>query len=278
MQGRLACMGSRNFSAVAAGLARAKLYGVFYNARQHLSLVLNSRKRGIIMKQKLLMGLIAAAGFAAPVMAADTSAYGVSQQTPEESKVWRNSNGLCWRTGYWTPAAATRECDPDLFKEEPKPTPVVQAPAPKAPVVEATPAPAPAPAPEVVKITLASKALFAFNNATLTPAGKKAIDAEVLSKLNALQSFEMVLVGGHTDTIGSDNFNQKLSQRRAEAVRQYLAAKGVRAEQLEAKGFGESQPLVKCEKIKARKKLIACQAPNRRVEVEVKGQIVKQPQ
>ncbi len=87
----------------------------------------------------------------------------------------------------------------------------------------------------------------------------------------------MVLVSGHTDTIGSAKYNQKLSERRAHAVREYLISQGIKGEQIEAKGYGETNPIAQCGKIKNRKKSISCQAPNRRVEVEVRGQVVKQP-
>ncbi len=104
------------------------------------------------MKQKLLLQ--------------DNTGYAV-QQTPAGANVWHNSTGLCWRTGYWTPAMANKECDSDLLpKEEPKPVAEAPAPTPAPAVV-----PAPAPAPEVVKITLASTALFDFNKSTLRPGG-----------------------------------------------------------------------------------------------------------
>jgi len=229
------------------------------------------------MKQKLLMSLIAAAGisvFATSTMAQDdTAGYWKSQQAPAGSNVWKNSTGLCWRAGYWTPAMATSDCDSDLIKKEPKPEP-------QAPKEEPRPAPhveAPAPAPEVVKITLSSTALFDFDKAVLKPGGKKALDSEVLSKLKALQSFEIVVVNGYTDTIGSPAYNQRLSERRAQAVRQYLVSQGIKGDQIQAKGHGEANPIAKCDHVKARAKKIACQAPNRRVEVEVRGQVVKQP-
>jgi OmpA-OmpF porin, OOP family len=227
------------------------------------------------MKRNLLISLIAAAGismFATSIMAQDgagsTGGYGVQQGG---SAVWKNSTGLCWRSGSWTPAAATEECDADLVKKEPKPEPVAE----KAP--EAAPAAPVAPAaPEVVKITLSTTALFDFNKSALKSGGKKALDREVLAKLKSLKSFEIVVVNGYTDSIGSEKYNQKLSEHRAQAVRQYLVSQGIKGEQVEAKGLGESNPVVKCGKQKSRKKQITCEAPNRRVEVEVHGQSVKE--
>jgi len=160
------------------------------------------------------------------------------------------SGNLCYRTGYWTPAMATIECDPDLV---PKP-----------------------PAPQVQKITLASKALFDFDKYNLKPEGKAAIDTEIISKLSQVQKLELVLVTGHTDRIGTQQYNQKLSERRADTVRDYLVSKGVPKDKIETLGMGKTQPLpgVVCNQ-KNMKELIACLAPNRRVEVEVKGEIIK---
>ncbi len=183
------------------------------------------------------------------------------------------SGNLCYRTGYWAPSMATIECDPDLVPKPPPPAPPPAA-APPPPPPPAPP-PAPAPAPQVQKITLASKALFDFDKAVLKPEGKAAIDSEILSKLAGVQKLELVLVTGHTDRIGSQQYNQKLSERRADAVRDYLVSKGVPKDKIETLGMGKTQPLpnVVCN-MKMSKELIACLAPNRRVEVEVKGEII----
>ncbi|CAG1003829.1 Outer membrane protein A [Gammaproteobacteria bacterium] len=192
------------------------------------------------------------------------------------------SGNLCYRTLYWTPSMAIAGCDPDLVPKAaaaaPTPAPAARpAPAP-APAPAATPArPAPAPAAAgVQKITLASKALFDFDKAVLKPEGKAAIDSEIISKLPGVQKLELVLVTGHTDRIGTQAYNQKLSERRADAVRDYLVSKGVAKDKIETLGMGKTQPLpgVSCSQT-AMKELIACLAPNRRVEVEVKGEAVK---
>ena len=185
------------------------------------------------------------------------------------------SGNLCYRTGYWTPAMATIQCDPDLVPKPPAPAPVV-APPPPAPAPAPAPKPAPAPAPQVQKITLASKALFDFDKYALKPEGKAAIDTEIISKLSQVQKLELVLVTGHTDRIGTQQYNQKLSERRADAVRDYLVSKGVPKDKIETLGMGKTQPLpgVVCNQ-KNSKELIACLAPNRRVEVEVKGEAIK---
>jgi OOP family OmpA-OmpF porin len=124
----------------------------------------------------------------------------------------------------------------------------------------------------VQKITLASKALFDFDKAVLKPEGMRAIDTEIIAKLKDVQKLELVLVTGHTDRIGSQAYNQKLSERRADAVRNYLVSKGVARDKIETLGMGKTQPVpgVSCT-MTAMKELIACLAPNRRVEVEVRA-------
>jgi len=226
-----------------------------------------------------LIGAMSAAFSAGAAAQANpqNTGYWISVQTPPETNVWRSGNygdprtsNLCWRAGYWTPAMAIVECDPDLVPKPPPPAP------PPAAAPPPPPPPPPAPAPQVQKITLASKALFDFDKAVLKPEGKAAIDTEIIAKLKDVQKLELVLVTGHTDRIGSEEYNQKLSERRADAVRDYLASKGVAKDKIETLGMGKKQPLpgVVCNQ-KALKELIACLAPNRRVEVEVKGEAVK---
>ncbi len=176
---------------------------------------------------------------------------------------------LCWRSlllvaGDGDPRSAIRI----WCRSPPAPAPVAAVTPPPPP-----PAPAPAPAPQVQKITLASKALFDFDKAVLKPEGKAAIDSEIIAKLSSVQKLELVLVTGHTDRIGTQQYNQKLSERRADAVRDYLVNKGVPRDRIETLGMGKTQPVpgVVCNE-KALKALIACLAPNRRVEVEVKGE------
>jgi len=126
----------------------------------------------------------------------------------------------------------------------------------------------------VQKITLDSKVLFDFDKAVLRPEGKDAIDAQVVGKLSQITKLEIVLVTGHTDRIGSDAYNQKLSERRADAVRDYLVSKGVPRDKIEAIGVGKKQPVVQCDQ-KNFKELIACLQPNRRVEIQAKGESSK---
>ena len=219
------------------------------------------------------------------------SATGVANNNVVRSGRYGTNNAscnLCWRTGFWTPAMAIAECDPDLVKKAAPAAPPAPAapsapvapPAVTAPTAPVAPPAAPAapvapPAPSVQKITLASKALFDFDKAILKPEGQAVLDREIVSRIREVQKLELVLVTGHTDRLGSQQYNQKLSERRAAAVAAYLASKGVAKDKIETLGMGKTQPVpgVVCEQ-KNRKALIACLQPHRRVEVEVKGEIV----
>ena len=247
------------------------------------------------MKLRLIAGVVgmAAASFAQaqgstvlkPTAGCDRNncAYVLSATGPEGNNVVKSAFLLCWRTGYWTPAQAIADCDPDLVKAPapppapPAPAPVVPPPPPAAaptPPPAPTPAPPPPAAPTVQKITIASKALFDFDKAVLKPEGKRALDTEVIAKIKQVQKVELVLVTGHTDRLGSQAYNQKLSERRAATVRDYLASQGVPKDKIETLGMGKTQPVpgIKCEQ-RNRKELIACLQPHRRVEVEVKGEM-----
>ena len=173
--------------------------------------------------------------------------------------VWKNgSDELCWRDNFWTPATANSGCDGAIVAQK------VVTVAPPAPVV--TPEPAtPEPVAPIItteKITLAADALFDFDKAILKPEGKIKLD-ELYSKLQDIK-YEVITATGHTDSIGSAAYNQKLSMRRAQAVKAYLTKKGVEAKNVYADGKGESQPV-------ASNKNSAGRAKNRRVEIEVVG-------
>ena len=173
-----------------------------------------------------------------------------------------NPNGnqnIFWVTVKFTFDAPPLPPAPVRVAEAPKPAP----PPPPSP-------PAAKPAPKVEKITLNSEALFDFDKADLKPEGKAAIDSKVVGKLTNVK-LEIVLVTGHTDRLGSDAYNQGLSLKRANAVRDYLVAKGIPRDKIETIGMGKKQAVVQCEQ-KNRKELIDCLAPNRRVDVEVKGE------
>jgi len=153
------------------------------------------------------------------------------------------------------------------FNPPPAPPAPVMAPAP---VVEA-PAPAPAPAPvapppaRFEKITMSATKMFEFDKATLIMPAPK-LD-EIAAALQADPSITDVDITGYTDRLGSEKYNLQLSQRRADAVREYLVSKGIDGGRLKAYGKGEANPVVTCTE-KNRAALIKCLEPNRRVEVE----------
>ena len=135
----------------------------------------------------------------------------------------------------------------------PPPPPVVQAPAPRQPV------------------SIASTELFEFNQATLTPAARALLDKEVLERMRELGSIRIIRISGHADRVGGEQYNDKLSYRRAEAVRAYLVSKGVDRAQIATFAFGEARPVSACAEDMKLKAMVECLAPNRRVEIDIQG-------
>jgi OOP family OmpA-OmpF porin len=154
-----------------------------------------------------------------------------------------------------------------------KPTPQPEpraVPAPP-PVQTAKPEVKPEPPKKPAVVNLASTELFEFNKAVLTKDARVKLDTEVVAKLAELRDVRYIIVNGHADRLGSTQYNQKLSERRADAVRAYLVSKGVAADKVETLGFGKTLPVKACPDQKERKGLIECLSPNRRVVVEVQG-------
>ncbi len=155
------------------------------------------------------------------------------------------------------------------FNAPPRPAPPAPPPAPEAvqppPPPPAPVAPPPPPPARFEKVTMSATELFTFNSAKLNPNQPKLDD--IANVLNANPSINGVVITGHADRIGSDKYNQKLSEQRAESVKTYLVGKGISADRLNAVGKGESMPVVECND-KKRADLIKCLEPNRRVEVE----------
>ncbi len=180
-------------------------------------------------------------------------------------------SGLCWHTGEWTPALAVEPCDP-VIKRIAAVAP--QAPAPAPMVAPVAIAQAPAPAPQRMlpqKVSFSDDALFGFDKSEIKPDGKIMLDG-LVEQLNASQ-YDSVQVTGHTDRLGSAAYNQKLSERRANEVKNYLVSKNIPGDRLKATGLGETQPVTKIEDCKGKTspKLIACLQPDRRVDVEMTG-------
>ena len=180
--------------------------------------------------------------------------------------VARNPYGLCWRTGYWTPADAVPGCDvpicvaPEVLENGrcvAPPPPVPVEPAAAAPVEQPA-----APVPTSEKVTFSADTFFDFDKSVLKPEGRQNLD-QLYDQLQDVD-VEVVIAVGHTDWIGTDAYNEKLSVRRAEAVRSYLEAKGVPGDRIFTEGKGEKQPIEDNATSEGR-------AKNRRVEIEVVG-------
>lgn len=203
--------------------------------------------------------VIAAAAFASVAGAQE-----IHNWKSASGEVWKSADGRCWRDAAWTPATAAPGCDG--YVEPVKPAaPVAPAPAPTpapTPAVAPTPAPVPAPAPVASKVTFAADAFFDFDKAVLKPEGKAKLD-DLVGKVKGI-NLEVIIAVGHTDSKGTDAYNQKLSVKRSEAVKAYLLEKGIEKNRVYTEGKGEAQPV-------ADNSTKEGQAKNRRVEIEVVG-------
>jgi len=143
-------------------------------------------------------------------------------------------------------------------------------------VVPAAPAPVyPAPTPRVpTKVTLSADSLFDFDKSTVKPSGRAELD-QLATGLKGLE-YDVINVTGHTDRLGPQAYNLKLSTRRAEAVSAYLVASaGIPAQKISTRGVNGAEPVTRpgeCKGAKPTPALIACLQPDRRVEIEVTGQ------
>ncbi|HZH55927.1 outer membrane protein OmpA [Yanghanlia caeni] len=176
--------------------------------------------------------------------AAATATGAVSAQTVDNwqnpfGDVWMNgTNELCWRNAFWTPATGIAGCDG---------VPVAQA-----PVV----------APTATKVVLNADTFFDFDKDTLKPEGRQVLD-QVAAQVETL-NLETLIAVGHTDSIGSEQYNQGLSERRANSVKNYLVGKGIPADRIYTEGKGETSPVASNATREGR-------AQNRRVEIEIVG-------
>ncbi len=206
---------------------------------------------------------VAALFAVAALSAGAAQAQNIDNWRATDGTVWKNgTNEYCWRDQFWTPATGVQGCD-----GVPAPAAAVKAvtPAP-APAPVAAPVPAPAPvapaAPAVEKVSFAADAFFDFDKATLKTEGKAKLD-DLADKVKGL-NLEVIIATGHTDSKGSDAYNQKLSVKRADAVKAYLTGKGLDASRVYTEGKGEAQPVADNKSDEGR-------AKNRRVEIEVVG-------
>ena len=206
-----------------------------------------------------------------------------------------DGSGNCWKTGTWSPQLAKEPCDAVARAAGYVPPPVAAAPAPApqpAPAPAAQPAPPialvapPPPAPVTIvepprpvieKVTLSTDVLFEFGKAELRDSGKGKLD-ELADRIKGQgANVEEVVAIGHADRIATEDYNRKLSEARAEAVKSYLVQKGLQSTAVKTEGRGESQPITgdDCKRMGPERannrKLVSCLQPDRRVEIEVLG-------
>lgn len=174
--------------------------------------------------------------------------------TDASGVVVRNGAGGCWHTPAWLPWMAVPGCDGAIAVE---PAVVVTPEPPPVAVVEVT---------EVVPLPPFDPVLFVFDSAVLTPRATERLD-DLVQTLNRRGERGRVRLSGHADRIGPENYNQMLSERRAESVREYLRPRLDPDIGIEVVGRGESMPTMDCPDLRGNA-LIRCLAPDRRVVVE----------
>jgi len=217
-------------------------------------------------KLNKVAALFASATLAAPMLAFAQS-NSADNWRASDGTVWKAGAGEnCWRNASWTPATANPVCDGALKPPPPPPPAPAPMPAPPPPAAPPPPPPPPPPAappaPTSEKVTFAADAFFDFGKSTLKPEAKAKLD-DLVAKTSGV-NLEVIIAVGHTDNVGSDAFNQKLSVARAESVKAYLVSKGVEKNRVYTEGKGEKQPV-------ADNKTAEGRAKNRRVEIEVVG-------
>jgi OOP family OmpA-OmpF porin len=173
---------------------------------------------------------------------------------------WMNgTNELCWRDSYWTPGTAYPGCD---GAAKPPPPPPPAPPPAAAPPPPPPPPPAPAPKPAAQKVTYAADTFFDFDKYAIKPEGKAKLD-DLVEKTKGI-ALEVIIAVGHTDNIGTFEYNQKLSERRANAVKDYLVSKGIEKNRVYTEGKSFKNPIASNSTAEGR-------AKNRRTEIEVVG-------
>lgn len=242
----------------------------------------------------LIFSSIMAALLSGNTLADDTQSLGYLFETG--GTVVRSGHNECWHTGHWTSKMPIAECDPYLVGKQVQAETMREEAAAPVPEQLATPEPeqaaapmqpaasqdseavapvsvfVPTPAPQKVtqkRISFSAETLLEFNKFTLRAEGKIELDG-LVQDLKGMD-FDTVDVTGHSDRIGSTKYNQRLSEQRAYAVRDYLVSKNIPANKIVVAGKGETQPVTldtACTGPKS-KKLIACLQPDRRVDVAV---------
>jgi OOP family OmpA-OmpF porin len=196
-----------------------------------------------------------AIALAAAALASIAGAQEIHNWRNAGGEVWKNASGECWRDASWTPATAAAGCDKAIVNPPAAPAAAPATPAAAVAAAKAMPAAA-------SKVTYAADAFFDFDKAVLKPEGKAKLD-DLVSKVKGI-NLEVIIAVGHTDAVGADEYNQKLSVKRSEAVKAYLVSKGIEKNRVYTEGKGEKQPV-------ADNKTKEGRAKNRRVEIEVVG-------
>ena len=204
-------------------------------------------------KLAVLFATVAVAGSA---MASGSTTASDNWRNNHGNLQWKNgTNELCWRNNFWTPATAAPGCDGAIVAQPEAPQPQPQ-PMPQQAVTS--------------KVTYAADAFFDFDKSVLKPAGRASLD-DLVAKIQGI-NVETIISTGHTDSIGKDAYNQRLSLRRANAVKAYLVNNGgVAASRIRVAGRGEANPVSSCGNNLHKAELIDCLQPDRRVEVSVSG-------
>ena len=230
----------------------------------------STTKQNLVLVAAVAMALGMFSGTAAAqATAPEDSGY----VTDTAGNVLTSGFGLCVHSGFGPAPVSTAQCDPNFrpaalpvakyIAPSPVITPIVVAVAPSAVV--------PAPAPVAEKLTIDADTLFDFDKAVLRPAGRATLDNFVARMMDI--NPEVIMAFGHADRLGSDSYNQRLSEERVGAVKAYLVSMGVEPNRMHTEGKGESQPVTKAGECEGGKsaKVIACLQPDRRVEIEVVG-------
>ena len=194
-----------------------------------------SVKLGALAATALLAACATGSGAKGPDVTADQNDTGYV--TSRDGGVVTGKFGECFHDKAFKASHAIVECDPDLV-------------------------PPAAPQPTSEKVSFAADTFFGFDRAVLKDEGKQKLD-DIVNQLDGV-ALEVIVAVGHTDSVGPEAYNQRLSVRRAEAVKAYLVSKGIEANRVYTEGKGEAQPV-------ADNKTKDGRAKNRRVEIEVVG-------
>lgn len=193
---------------------------------------------------KLAIGMVAAGGMllSASAWSDDDTHFAAPGYANAHGQPVKVADG-CLRTSRWEVELAVIECDPDLVPQEVEPSP---------------------PKPMMAEVDIRGDALFDFDSAVIKPEGMAAIE-QVIADAGALSSVDKIVVVGHTDSTGPEDYNQGLSERRADAVAAELIARGAPANKIQSYGVGETQPAASNSTAEGR-------AQNRRVEINIRGE------